>query len=260
MRLTVLGSGTSTGVPMIGCRCAVCRSTDPRDKRTRSSLWIRHHDRNILIDTSIDLRQQALIHGLERLDAVLYTHHHADHIHGLDELRSFNYHQKSPIPCYGSAETLARIRESYPYVFSPSPSESYRPQVRDHVIGLEPFDLFDLTIRPIEVFHGSLSVYGYRFADVAYVTDCNRIPPESIRRLSGLRLLILSTVGYQPHQTHFHLEGALEMIRVLAPKEAVLTHLSHAFAHRKVEADLPNGVRLAYDGMMMHWPDTAGES
>jgi phosphoribosyl 1,2-cyclic phosphate phosphodiesterase len=257
MRLTILGSGTSTGVPMIGCGCAVCRSSDPRNKRTRSSLWVQCQSRNILIDTSIDLRQQALACGLERLDAVLFTHSHADHIHGLDELRSFNYHQKSPIPCYASRETLDRIKESYGYVFSEAPSESYRPQVVANEISAgRDLDLFGIRFEPVEVLHGGMTVFGYRFNDVAYVTDCNRIALSSMRRLSGLRLLIISTVGYKPHATHFHLDGALEIIRSLSPKEAVLTHLSHAFDHGKVSRELPSGVRLAHDGMVIEVSDS----
>jgi phosphoribosyl 1,2-cyclic phosphate phosphodiesterase len=248
IRLTVLGSGTSTGVPIIGCNCSVCTSLDPRNIRTRASLWIEQEGHHFLIDTSTDLRQQALANRIPRVDAVLFTHAHADHVLGLDELRVYNFHQKAPIPCYGGEETLRRLRQMFSYIFSSEAAESFKPQLSLHEVG-GPFKLRGLEILPVPVRHGNLSVLGYRFGDKAYVTDCNFISEESKKMLRRLDLLILSAIRYQPHPTHFSLDEALEVIRGLAPKRAILTHLSHAFDYSKVNAELPQGVELAFDGM-----------
>lgn len=248
MRLTILGSGTSTGVPTIGCNCSVCTSSDSTNIRTRASLWIEYEDRHFLIDTSTDLRQQALSNKIPRVDAVLFTHAHADHVLGLDELRVYNFYQKAVIPCYAGEETLERLRQMFSYIFSSEASESFKPQLSLHEI-TGPFKLHGLEILPVPVRHGSLPVFGYRFGDTAYVTDCNFIPEESKKMLKHLDLLILSAIRYQPHPTHFSLNEALEAIRELAPRRAILTHLSHAFDYSKVNTELPKGVSLAYDGM-----------
>jgi len=257
MRWTLLGSGTSTGVPAIGCRCPVCLSSHPRKKRTRSSLWIQHQGRSILIDTSVDLRQQALRERIERVDAVLFTHAHADHIYGLDEIRSFNFIQKSVIPCYGSAETLSRVKRAFSYIFSEGPSESAKPQMTASPIS-GPFTLFDLQVEPIPLLHGTMEVFGYRFGPAAYLTDCNRIPDRSFEMLKGLDLLILSAVGHRPHATHFNLTEALAMIDRLAPKRAFLTHLSHHFDYDALSSSLPESVSLAYDGLCVEIPFSKG--
>jgi phosphoribosyl 1,2-cyclic phosphate phosphodiesterase len=248
MRLTILGSGTSTGVPIICCNCSVCTSRDPKNTRTRASLWVEQEGHHFLIDTSTDLRQQALANRIPRVDAVLFTHAHADHVLGLDEIRVYNFHQKAPIPCYGGEETLRRVRQMFSYIFSADAVESFKPQLSLHEVS-GPFKLHGLEILPVPVRHGSLSVLGYRFDDKAYVTDCNFISEESKKMLRRLDLLILSAIRYQPHPTHFSLEEALEVIRGLAPKRAILTHLSHAFDYAKVNAELPKGVELAFDGM-----------
>jgi len=248
MRLTILGSGTSTGVPTIGCSCPVCSSSDPRNTRTRASLWIECEAYHFLIDTSTDFRQQALVNKIPRVDAVLFTHAHADHVLGLDELRVYNFYQKAVIPCYGGKETLQRLRQMFSYIFSSQADESFKPQLSlNEVDG--PFKLHGLEVLPVPVRHGSLPVFGYRFGDSAYVTDCNFIPEESKKMLKHLELLILSAIRYQPHPTHFSLNEALEVIRELSPRRSILTHLSHAFDYSKVNAKLPKGVELAYDGM-----------
>lgn len=253
MRWTLLGSGTSTGVPAIGCRCRVCLSSHLRNKRTRASLWIRYQERSILIDTGVDLRQQALREGIERVDAVLFTHAHADHIYGLDEIRSFNFIQKSVIPCYGSGETLKGVQRAFSYIFSEGPSESAKPQMTPFPIAGS-FTLVGLQIQPIPLLHGTMEVLGYRFGPAAYLTDCNRIPESSFAMLKGLDLLVLSAVGHRPHATHFNLAEALEVIDRLAPKRAFLTHLSHHFDYEEISPSLPKTVSLAYDGLRLEIP------
>jgi phosphoribosyl 1,2-cyclic phosphate phosphodiesterase len=248
MRLTILGSGTSTGVPTIACNCSVCTSSDPRNIRTRASLWVEHEGGHFLIDTSTDLRQQALKNKIPRVDDVLFTHAHADHVLGLDELRVYNFHQKAVISCYGGKETLQKIRQMFSYIFSSEATESFKPQLSLHEVA-GAFKVHGVEVLPVPVRHGSLPVFGYRFANMAYVTDCNFISDESKRMLDHLDLLILSAIRYQPHPTHFSLNEALEVIREVAPKRAILTHLSHAFDYSKVNAELPKGIELAYDGM-----------
>ncbi|MBI3802161.1 MAG: MBL fold metallo-hydrolase [Nitrospirae bacterium] len=253
MRWTLLGSGTSTGVPAIGCRCAVCRSSHPRNKRTRSSLSIRYQGRSIIIDTGVDLRQQVLREEIDRVDAVLFTHAHADHIYGLDEIRMYNLIQKAVIPCYGSAETLQRVQRAFSYIFSNKPSEGTKPQMTAFAIE-GPFSLFGLPVQPISLLHGSMEVLGYRFGPAAYLTDCNQIPAHSLEKLKDLDLLIISAVGYQPHATHFNIGEALEIVRLLQPRRAFLTHLSHHFDYESVSTSLPAGVGLAYDGLQLEIP------
>ena len=251
MEITVLGSGTSTGVPMIGCRCEVCRSADPRNQRSRASIYVRDSVTRLLVDTSTDLRSQAIRHGIDGVDAVLYTHHHADHVHGIDELRSFNYLQNGPIPCYGNRATIERLVARFDYVFSSGNGRGYRPQLRPHVID-QVLSIGDLTVEPIEVVYGADLILGYRFGAAAYITDCSEIPDRSKARLQGLDLLIVSAIRYQPHPTHFTLDQALGAIEELSPRRAVLTHLSHVFDFDQVTRTLPTGVELAYDGLVLH--------
>lgn len=251
MELTVLGSGTSTGVPMIGCRCEVCRSSNPKNHRSRASVYVRDGTTRLLIDTSTDLRQQALRCGIDGVDAVLYTHAHADHVHGIDELRSFNHLQRGPIPCYGNAATIAALSARFAYAFSNGTGPAYTPQLQAHVLaGGRAFGR--VTVEPVEVEHGADRILGYRLGDMAYVTDCSRIAPASQDRLRGLDLLVVSAIRYDAHPTHFTLDQALEAVAALRPRRAVLTHLSHVFDYDRVSASLPEGVALAYDGMVLH--------
>jgi phosphoribosyl 1,2-cyclic phosphate phosphodiesterase len=251
MELTILGSGTSTGVPMIGCRCEVCCSSNPKNHRSRASAYIRSGSTRLLVDTSTDLRQQALQCGVDGVDAVLYTHAHADHVHGIDELRSFNHLQRGPIPCYGNAETIAALRERFAYAFSNGTGPAYTPQLQAHALA-GPRVFGGVTVEPIEVEHGADRILGYRLGTAAYVTDCSRIPPASQNCLRGLDLLVLSAIRYDAHPTHFTLEQALEAVAALRPRRAVLTHLSHVFDYDRVTAELPEGIALAYDGMVLH--------
>lgn len=247
--ILVLGSGTSVGVPMVGCRCKVCTSADPRDQRLRPSVLLRLGDWRVLIDTSPDFRYQALRFGIDRIDAILYTHSHADHILGLDDVRPFNFMQKGEIPIYASADSLHVIERTFEYVFDASPSESSRPRLRLHCFENEPVRLAGLDFQPIRAFHGKGLVYGFRFGDCAYLTDHSDIPEESLDRLMNLDVLFLDALRHNPHPTHSTVEASLKTVDLLRPKRAFFTHISHDLLHASSEARLPPGVRLAYDGL-----------
>jgi len=251
MKVTILGSGTSTGVPSIGCNCRVCVSDNPKNQRSRASILVTTADKNILIDTSPDLRNQALRNKITRIDAVLFTHAHADHIHGIDDLRSFNYLQGKNIPCYGSRDTIERIKRMFEYIFSGSETDWNRPQLILKEIN-SCIRLFDLEITPIEIFHGKAPILGYRLGNMAYLTDCSNIPEKSKSLLEELDLLILGALRFSPHPTHFSIGEALVSIRDVKPKRAVLTHMTHEIDHDAVNAILPEGVELGYDGMVIY--------
>jgi phosphoribosyl 1,2-cyclic phosphate phosphodiesterase len=249
MKITVLGSGTSTGVPMVGCHCPVCASGDPRNKRTRASIVVEIADHYILVDTSTDLRKQAIREQLPHIDAVLFTHSHADHIHGIDDLRGFHFIHKRVIPCYGSAETMTTIARNFAYIFQGQASAGYAPLLEPHVV-TGPFTLFGSTIVPIPLLHGEMPATGYRFGDVAYLTDCSSIPTDSLSLLTGLRILIIDALRYTPHENHFNIAGALNVVARLKPERAIFTHLTHEVPYRD-GSKLPAGVEFAYDGMTL---------
>jgi phosphoribosyl 1,2-cyclic phosphate phosphodiesterase len=248
-RVTMLGSGTSTGVPVIGCGCAVCRSDDPRNKRWRPGLKIEMERGVVLVDTPTDLRAQALRFGLPRLDAVIYTHQHADHIFGLDDIRIFNFRQRAAIPCYGSEATLAALRRTFAYVFERDQEGGGKPQL-DLIAVREPFEVLGRTIVPVPVWHGSLEVFGYRIGNFAYVTDCSLIPETSFRMLAGVEILILDALRYRPHPTHFSLEEAMDAAARIGAARTILTHLSHDVDHGAPAVPLAPGVELGYDGLV----------
>lgn len=249
MELIFFGCGTSTGVPVIGCHCEVCSSTDPRDKRTRSSVLIRTSDKNILIDTSTDLRTQSLANKIDRIDAVLFTHPHADHIHGIDDLRAFNLAQGgAAIPCYGEENTIERIKVMFDYIFREDGKDGWKPNLKTTVID-SPFTIFGIEIIPIRIFHGTASIFGYRIGSVAYITDCSSIPEESFKLLEGTEVLILGALRYKPHPTHFSIQQAIDTSNIIKPKRTILTHLSHSLAYNRDNGLLPPNVELAYDGL-----------
>ena len=250
IKITILGSGTSTGVPMIGCKCKICLSSDERNNRLRSSILITIDGGNILIDTSTDLRYQSLKYNVDSLDAVLFTHHHADHVHGIDELRSFNFIQKKEIDCYGNSKTLGRIKEMFSYIFDGTKSSGGLPRLNMKEVD-GPFNLKGETFTPIEVMHGNAKILGYRFSKAAYITDCSGIPEESIRKLEGLDLLILGALRYAPHTKHFSISEALETVERLKPRQTFFTHMGHEIDYTETSAELPEGVDLACDGMVI---------
>jgi phosphoribosyl 1,2-cyclic phosphate phosphodiesterase len=259
----VLGSGTSHGVPMIGCDCAVCHSTDPRDRRTRPSILIETTDasdsglpfaasvRSILVDTSTDLRTQALAHNLRRVDSILFTHSHADHIMGLDEVRRFNVLQHGPITCFADERTLSDLRRSFAYVFSPPTSQGGGiPQLSPFQI-VGPFSLGGVEIVPIPLLHGRRPILGFRLGAFAYLTDCSTIPDASWPLLDGVRVLILDALRDKPHPTHFSVSEALDVVARLKPDRTYFTHICHDLPHAATCARLPSGVDLAYDGLTL---------
>jgi len=252
VRLTILGCGTSTGVPLISCKCAVCRSKNPKNHRLRASAWLQARGKQILIDTSTDLRQQALRQRIGRVDAVLYTHPHADHIHGIDELRSYNYAQKATIPLYGNAWSAQELRERFGYIFNPGPVEGGGiPLLSIHEFSTESseIDVVGVPVIPISLKHGSKECVGYRIESVAYISDCSSLPEKSLERLQGLSALVLDCLRIAPHGTHFNLEQALEAAARIGAKKTYLTHLGHDFDYPKWVKKLPKGITLAYDGL-----------
>jgi phosphoribosyl 1,2-cyclic phosphate phosphodiesterase len=251
-RVIVLGSGTSHGVPMIGCTCAVCRSDDPRDRRSRPSIFIEVDDGpSILVDTSTDLRQQALAHGLTRVDAILYTHSHADHIMGLDDVRRFNVMQDGAIPAYADERTAADLKRSFAYVFNPPDEKGGGiPQISLTTVEGD-FDVAGVKVQTVPIFHGARPILGFRLGSFAYLTDCNRIANEAWPLLEGLDVLILDALRHRPHPTHFTVAEALQVIERVKPRQAYLTHICHDLPHASTNAALPGGVELAYDGLAL---------
>lgn len=251
-RVLVLGSGTSHGVPMIGCRCAVCRSDDPRDRRLRPSIYIDIEDGPaLLVDTSTDLRQQALAHGLSRLTAVLFTHSHADHVMGLDELRRFNAMSGAPIPIYGDTPTCGELRRMFAYAFEPPPARGGGvPQlVLQTVDG--PFDVAGQRVVPIPLLHGDRPILGFRLGSFAYLTDCSAIPEPSFDLLRGVDVLMLDALRHRPHPTHFTVSEALEAAARIGAGRTYFTHICHDLPHAATCAALPDRVSLAYDGLAL---------
>ncbi len=251
-QMVVLGTGTSVGVPMIGCGCEVCRSSNPRNCRTRCSAILGLPEGNLLIDTSPDLRAQLLREEIGVVHAVLYTHEHADHIFGLDDLRLMQFHLGGPVPLYCEPAVEQRIRKSYDYAFAGAADlhAGAVPQLAIRRIGLEPFDVLGARVVPIRLKHGKrFEVLGFRFGNVAYCTDVNSIPPESMERLQGLDVLLLDALRPRGHATHFSLEEAIEVARLLAARQTYFTHMSHELEHEAANASLPPGMALAHDGL-----------
>jgi phosphoribosyl 1,2-cyclic phosphate phosphodiesterase len=275
LRLTILGSGTSHGIPMIACDCAVCTSTDVRDKRTRTSALISFREtasensnaridqrraktedpespplRHVLIDTAPELRLQCLANDVRHVDAILFTHTHADHVVGLDDVRRFTGFRGPALPIYGSPETLRRLQQMFDYAFTDDPDY---PSAKPNLAGVPvtgPFELFGRTIMPIPYAHGPTQVLGYRIGTVAYCPDCSLIPEESLDLLAGLDVLVLDALRRRPHPTHFNLEQAVAAAQQIGARRTYFTHIAHELGHAATNAELPAGMELAYDGLV----------
>ena len=261
--LTFLGSGTSMGVPTLGCDCAVCTDAasstgDPRNRRTRPSVLISYNSRNVVIDTGPDFHAQAIRAGLRRLDAVLYTHGHADHVLGMDDLRPLTFHNPAPLPLYADAPTALTIERIFDYTFPADAEDRYPTSARVTLHRLDPtpgaaVQLFGASFQRIPVTHGRQTITGYRFGSAAYLTDLSDIPAESLPLLAGLDILILDALRRQPHPTHSTLDNSIALVERIKPRRAFFTHMSHDLDHAATDAALPPHIRLAYDGLQLHF-------
>lgn len=249
MKVVFLGTGTSQGVPIIGCECEVCTSLDYRDKRLRSSVLIEINEQHLIIDTGPDFRQQMLRENVARLDAVLFTHAHRDHTAGLDDIRAFNYMQRMAMPVYAAPEVLHQLQSDFAYIFE---KQHYigLPQLELHEIGHLTFHVGNVPVAPLPVMHLRLPVTGFRIGGFSYITDANHIPDTTLELLRGTSTLVLNALQIGEHLSHFNLEQALEMVAIIKPERAYFTHISHKLGlHSKVEKMLPANVQLAYDGL-----------
>lgn len=251
-KIVFLGTGTSIGVPVIGCTCSTCTSPNPKNYRTRCSLAIGLPGGNLLVDTTPDLRAQLLREHIGLVHSVLYTHDHVDHVYGLDDLRIFPFYLDAPLPLFCEAEVEARIRKSFDYAFA-AVAQAYPrgslPQLEFHRITTEPFELLGVQVTPIRLHHGKFRVLGFRFGNFAYCTDTNEIPPESWPLLENLDVLVLDSLRPRPHPTHFSLQQATKIAMTIGARQTYFTHMSHELEHEEVSASLPDGMTLAYDGL-----------
>ena len=252
--ITLLGTGTSNGIPVIGCDCAVCHSTDSRDRRTRTSALVRWGEHNLLIDTATELRSQAIANGVRQVDAVLMTHAHADHTGGFDDLRRFNELQGQHIPVYADRGTASMLRERFAYTLTDAfPFYGGKPDLILHEID-GPFKLLGHEIIPVPVLHGRLPITGFRFGDLAYITDAKEIPPTSLDLLHDLNVLVLNGLRERSHPTHLSFSEAVDVIQAVRPRRAYLVHLSHETSHVDAEKLLPDGIEVGWDGMVITTP------
>jgi phosphoribosyl 1,2-cyclic phosphate phosphodiesterase len=259
MRLTFLGTGTSFGIPQIGCSCPVCRSTDPRDRRSRSGAVLESGESTLLLDTPPELRLQLLAAGISRLDAVLYTHEHADHVNGIDDLRIFSQRDRRAVPCYGPIETLERLREGFRYIFDeevPAYAGTSKPRLTLHP--LEPgreTEIAGVPVLPLAFNHGYLRVFGYRFGKLAYITDVKAVPEAERDQLQGLEVLVLNALWWRSHPTHLSIGEAIGTAQAIGARQTYLTHLTHETGHAELAAALPAGIAPAHDGLVIEVPE-----
>jgi len=251
LKVTFLGTGTSQGVPVIGCTCEVCRSLDYRDKRLRTSVLLEVADQCFVVDTGPDFRQQMLREQVNRIDAVLFTHAHRDHTAGLDDVRAYNFMHQMDMPVYGTSEVLEQLRREYAYAFT---KEYYPgiPRLDLHTIDGKPFSVNGITVMPLLVMHLRLPVLGFRIGNFSYITDANYIPPETLEKLQGTEILVLNALQREQHISHFNLDEALQMVDTIRPQQTYFTHISHKMGlHADVEKELPDHVSLAFDGLQL---------
>ena len=253
MRLTLLGTGTSFGIPQIGCRCAVCRSSDPRDRRGRTAALIEQGENRILIDTPPELRLQLVREGIDRLDAALYTHEHADHVNGIDDLRMFSLRRKAALPLYGPQSALDYVRNAFRYIFDDTlqlPAGTTRPRLTLHRLDAgQASTIAGLEVLPVALDHGGTGVFGYRIGSIGYVTDVKQIPEPARQALRGVRVLVLSALGWRPHPTHQSIQDAIAAALDIGAERTYLTHLSHETSHQALLDRLPAGIEPGYDGL-----------
>ena len=248
-KLTILGSGSSAGTPVVGCLCKTCRSTNPKNNRTRCSSLITLNDgKNILIDTSPDLRQQSLREGIRDVDAVLFTHIHADHCHGIDDLRAFCQINKKQIPIYGNEEVIEQLKLKFNYAIAEPNGFWDKPVLSTNIID-SPFNIFNTEIIPVPVLHGKSLINGYRIGNMAYITDVSEIPNKSLELLTGLDVLLLDCLRHEPHYTHFGFDQSIEMAKKINAKETHLIHMTHSFEYEDLKNKLPKSVYAGYDGL-----------
>lgn len=260
MRIIILGSGTSQGIPIIGCKCKTCTSANPKDKRLRVSAYIQiekgelgsSRNLKLLIDTSPDFRQQMLVNKLNDVDAVLFTHHHIDHIMGLDDIRQINQLHNKAVDIYGNKETISQIKITFRYVFNPG---TYKgggiPKLRTQVISLRRFKIRGVSILPVQYFHGGMKVFGFRIGDFAYLTDCSGIPETEYKKLKNLKVLVIDALRYKPHPTHFSIDEAVLAAKRIHAEKTFFVHMTHDLLHDETNSRLPKKIRLAYDGMRL---------
>lgn len=261
MRITFLGTGTSTGVPVIGCTCGTCRSADPKDRRWRPSIYLRFDGgAAVLVDASPDLRSQALRYDVDRVDAIWLTHAHADHVLGLDDVRIYNFRQQAAIPCHGRPETLSAVQRMFAYVFDPStPKGGGLPRLMLRPLA-GPFCFERRTVVPVPLRHGALPILGFRIGGFAYLTDCSEIPERSWACLDSLEVLVIDALRHRPHSTHFNLDQAIEAADRIAAAQTLFTHMSHDLGHAETCATLPPGMTLAHDGLEVSVSEVTPES
>ncbi len=252
MKITFLGTGTSDGVPMIGCKCPVCRSHNKKNKRLRSSVLISNGDTNHLIDTSSDFRQQMLREGVDHIENVFYTHAHADHTYGIVDLRAMNWIMgNKTINCYGNKETMDELYERFNFIFNPVQRGGGLPNLKFGVID-KPMTIDNLTITPIKVWHGILKILGYRFNNFAYITDASKVDDSSLRIIDGVDTLVFNALRYRDHQTHLGAQAVVNIVEKLNVKRVYLTHMTHDIEHNKFLKELPKNVEPAYDGLKIY--------
>ena len=248
LQVTVLGTGTSQGVPVIGCECRVCKSEDVHDKRLRSAVTLTDGQTRINIDMGPDFRQQMLRARFAHTDAILLTHEHNDHVTGMDDVRPINFRSRKHMPVYGLPRTLGEVRKRFPYAFDDDADYPGRPRIDLIAIDSEAFTIGDIVVRPVKVMHGPLPILGFRIGDFAYITDCKTIPDDQLPQLSGLKVLILNALHRRQHFSHLNLQEAIDLAQRIRPEQTFLTHISHDMGlHEEVNHELPEGIALAYD-------------
>jgi len=255
LTITFLGTGTSQGVPLIACECPVCTSDDSRDKRLRTSAMVEAEGTTIVIDAGPDFRQQMLREGVKKIDAVLLTHEHKDHLAGLDDVRAFNYRWDEPVHIYGTARVLEAVKREFAYAFEENPYPGV-PKMALHIIGHEPFYINQMEVTPIEVLHHQMPVTGFRFEDFTYITDAKTITPEEIEKIKGSKMLVLNALRKESHISHLTLQQAIDLAQLLEPKACYFTHMSHQIGkHRDISKNLPPNIFFAYDSLKVRLSD-----